>query len=321
MAPDGPDRARDEFSPWRFRWALLTTASTLCLIFVGGLVTSTGSGLSVPDWPLSYGQLMPPMIGGVRYEHSHRLVATGVGLLTLILALWTSLRDSRAWVRRLAWTALATVAAQGILGGLTVLFLLPPPISVAHACLAPGFFCLLITLTYWTCPPWVRAPLDGEDRGVRNAALLATVCVFVQIALGAVTRHMGAGLAIPDFPLAFGRLIPPMNSMPVLVHFAHRAFAVVVVIVVLRLVVSSRRSGDLGLVGLGGLSLVLLVIQITLGAVTVLSRRSVVPTTAHVATGAALLGACWLLTLHAHVRSRRAAPATVPVALLNPVGS
>src|SRR5438132_12273459 len=123
------------FAPWRHRLSLLLVASTLALIFVGGLVTSTGSGLSVPDWPLSYGRVMPPMVGGVFYEHGHRMVASTVGFLTLVLALWTAQAERRATVRRLAWAALAAVIAQGLLGGLTVLFLLPKAISIAHACL------------------------------------------------------------------------------------------------------------------------------------------------------------------------------------------
>src|SRR5437667_2183294 len=121
------------------RLCLALSACTLFLIFVGGLVTSTGSGLSVPDWPLSYGRLMPPMVGGIFYEHGHRMVASAVGLLTVVLAVWLSRREPRAWVRRLGYAALAAVVAQGVLGGLTVIFLLPTAVSVAHACLAQTF--------------------------------------------------------------------------------------------------------------------------------------------------------------------------------------
>src|SRR5687767_15862244 len=102
------------YSAWRHAWAMLTCAATLVLVFIGGLVTSTGSGLAVPDWPLSYGQLMPPMVGGVFYEHGHRMAATAVGLLTLVLALWTARREPRGSVRRLAWAALAAVITQGL---------------------------------------------------------------------------------------------------------------------------------------------------------------------------------------------------------------
>ena len=141
-------RDAPRFDPWRHRLGVATAAATLVLIFVGGLVTSTGSGLSVPDWPLSYGMLMPPMVGGVFYEHSHRMVASLVGFLTLVLAVWTARAEARAGVRRLAWAALAAVVAQGVLGGLTVIYLLPTPVSVAHACLAQTFFCITIALAY-----------------------------------------------------------------------------------------------------------------------------------------------------------------------------
>src|ERR1700730_4331426 len=115
------------------RFAVGTACATLVLIVAGGLVTSTESGLSVPDWPLSYGRLMPPMVGGVFYEHGHRMVATAVGLLTVVLAIWRRRPAPRAWVRRLGCAALAAVLAQVGLGGLTVIFLLPTAISVAHA--------------------------------------------------------------------------------------------------------------------------------------------------------------------------------------------
>jgi cytochrome c oxidase assembly protein subunit 15 len=141
-------------NPWRHRWCLLTLAATLALIFIGGLVTSTGSGLAVPDWPLSYGMLMPPMVGGVFYEHGHRMAAATVGLLTLVLAVWTTVDERRRGVRGLAWGALGAVVAQGLLGGLTVLYLLPPAVSVLHACLAQTFFCLIIALAYTTSREW-----------------------------------------------------------------------------------------------------------------------------------------------------------------------
>src|SRR5687767_6960230 len=117
------------------RFALFTACCTALLIFVGGLVTSTESGLSVPDWPTTYGWNMftfplENWVGGIRYEHGHRLVASFVGFLTVILAIWTYLKEKRTWVRRLAFTALLAVILQGVLGGLTVIFLLPTPISM-----------------------------------------------------------------------------------------------------------------------------------------------------------------------------------------------
>src|SRR3954463_15523843 len=110
-------------------WSIVLAACTLVLVVAGALVTSRDAGLSVPDWPLSYGKLMPPMEGGVRYEHSHRMVATTVGLLTIVLAVWLWRIDPRRWMRRLGLVALAVVIAQGLLGGMTVIFMLPKPVS------------------------------------------------------------------------------------------------------------------------------------------------------------------------------------------------
>jgi len=294
------------FSPWRHRFAVFTAACTLALIFVGGLVTSTGSGLAVPDWPLSYGMLMPPMVGGVFFEHGHRMVATFVGLLTTILAVWTARSEPRAGVRRLAWVALAAVVAQGILGGITVKFLLPTPVSVTHACLAQTFFCMTIALAYSTSREFLAGPSSDPDRAhVGPAAIVATAVVFLQLAVGAVMRHMGAGLAIRDFPLAQGRVIPAFDAPGVAVHFAHRVGAVLVLLAVVHLLLHAVRSRERRLIRTAAITLVLVVIQIGLGGATVLSSRAVVPTTAHVMVGAAVLGACWLSTLRAFRLLRR----------------
>ncbi len=136
-----------------------------------------------------------------------------------------------AGVRRLAWGALAAVVAQGVLGGLTVIFLLPTPVSVTHACLAQTFFCLVIALAYATSREWLSASPVADSFGMRGAATLATAIVFLQLFLGAVMRHTGAGLAIPDFPLAFGRLVPPFAEPAVVIHFAHRVGALLVAVV------------------------------------------------------------------------------------------
>jgi len=286
-------------APWRHRLALLTLAATLALIFIGGLVTSTGSGLSVPDWPLSYGMLMPPMVGGIFYEHGHRMAATAVGLLTLVLAVWTARADSRRGVRRLAWGALAAVVTQGILGGLTVIYLLPTPVSVSHACLAQIFFCLMIALAYTTSREWGSATPVADTARIRGAATVATAVVFTQLFLGAVMRHIGAGLAIPDFPLAFGRILPPFAESAVGIHFSHRIGALLVTVAIVALVLRARRSADPRFVGPATLALALTLVQIGLGAATVLMEKAVVPTTAHVATGAAILGTCFFLALRA----------------------
>ena len=305
-------QSESPYAPWRHRLAVLTLLATLALIFIGGLVTSTGSGLSVPDWPLSYGMLMPPMVGGVFYEHGHRMAASAVGFLTLVLAAWTSRREPRRGVRRLAWAALAAVVVQGLLGGATVIFLLPTPISVTHACLAQTFFCLVIALAYSTSPEWRDASPVADRVGLRGAAAFGTAVVFVQLLIGALMRHTGAGLAIPDFPLAFGRLWPPLSDAGVVVHFVHRLGAVCVLGAILHLAARARRSADPRFGRPATLALALTLVQIALGATAVLTQKSVVPTTAHVATGAAVLGVCFFLTLrafHLTAKSAHLAPA------------
>jgi cytochrome c oxidase assembly protein subunit 15 len=288
------------YDAWRHRFALLIVGATLVLIFAGGLVTSTGSGLAVPDWPLSYGMLMPPMVGGILFEHGHRMVAASVGFLTLVLAAWTARTERRAGVRRLAWAALGVVIAQGVLGGLTVLFLLPTAVSVSHACLAQAFFCLTIALAYACSSEWLSAvPREGDRSGAGAAASAATILVFVQLVLGALMRHLNAGLAIPDFPLALGRLVPPFESVGIAIHFSHRLVAVAVVAAVFRLLLAARRSGLRPLRRTAVLAMALVWIQAGLGALTVLSGKAVLPTTLHVATGAAVLGTCFLATLRA----------------------
>src|SRR5262245_17982079 len=139
-------QARPTFDPSRHRFTVLLAAATVVLLAAGALVTSTGSGLSVPDWPLSFGRVMPPMVGGVLFEHGHRMVAGTVGLLTVVMAFWYARREPRREPRRLAFIALAAVVAQGLLGGLTVLLRLPPAVSVLHACIAQAFFALVVTL-------------------------------------------------------------------------------------------------------------------------------------------------------------------------------
>ena len=142
-------------SLWLHRYAVLVAGATFLLILAGALVTSNDAGLAVPDWPLSYGGLTPPMVGGIFYEHGHRLVAATVGLMTIGLAVWLWRREPRRWVRLLGWAALGTVVVQGILGGITVLYYLPPAVSIAHACLAQFFFCCTVSLAVFTSPSWV----------------------------------------------------------------------------------------------------------------------------------------------------------------------
>jgi cytochrome c oxidase assembly protein subunit 15 len=289
-------------SPALHRLAAFTAAATLVLLFAGGLVTSTGSGLAVPDWPLSFGQVFPAMEGGVLYEHGHRLVASFVGFLTLILALWTVVADARPGVRALGLVALFAVVLQGVLGGVTVLYKLPMAVSVTHACLAQVFFCLTVALALVTSRTWLAPPAvpPAAAERVATAAATATAVCFVQLVLGALMRHMHAGLAIPDFPLAFGRLIPPLVTPYITVHFAHRVWALAVVAAVGWTALRALRGPDVAwLRRPARVALALVVLQITLGAFTIWSRRAVVIATLHLVVGASLLATCLLLALRA----------------------
>jgi cytochrome c oxidase assembly protein subunit 15 len=283
------------------RFAVALAAATVLLIVAGGLVTSTESGLSVPDWPTTYGQNMftfplSKMVGGIRFEHTHRLVASTVGFLTIVFAFWLWRQEPRGWVRRLGYAALATVVAQGVLGGLTVLFLLPTAVSVAHACLAQTFFCLTVALAVVTSPRWRDAEPVAPGRVGRAAKILLGV-VFLQLLIGAVMRHTKAGLAIPDFPLAFGRVVPPIASFSVAVHFSHRIGAMAVAAMAFLVLARARRSGRPGLRKTAVAIASLVLLQIALGGLTVLSRKDVLITTGHVAAGALILGASLALAL------------------------
>ncbi len=173
--------------------------ATFFLLVAGAMVTSTGSGLAVPDWPLSFGTLFPPMVGGVLYEHGHRLIAGTVALLTLILCIWILAKETRAWVRRMALAAFGVVCLQAVLGGLTVLLKLPPSISIAHAGLAEIFFALIVSLAIVTNPSW-NAPsditLENDDvLALKVLSVSAAVVVYVQILLGALMRHTNTGIS------------------------------------------------------------------------------------------------------------------------------
>jgi heme a synthase len=294
----------DSITPfWLRQFTKLTAASTLFLIFAGAMVTSTSSGLAVPDWPLSYGQLMPPMVGGIFYEHGHRMIATFVGLLTLIQAFWLQFREPKRAVRLLGWTSLVTVIVQGVLGGLTVLFLLPTAISVSHAALAQIFLGLntaIAFLTSRTWHEWSTASRAEPDSLLSSGVKIVLVLIFLQTLAGALMRHMGAGLVIPDFPLSFGRLVPPFLSMEIVVNFTHRFGALVVSAAILWLLPAVLRSASEGLRRLYYVLVGLLALQITLGAWTVWSLKHAFTTSLHVTTGATMLAVAVMLALATH---------------------
>lgn len=182
------------------RFALFLAFATLLLIVAGALVTSNDAGLSVPDWPTSFGSLykMPPMVGGVKYEHGHRMFAEFIGLLIIVMAVWTQKVEQRKWMKALGWIALAAVVGQGVLGGLTVLFYLPWAVSTAHATLAQTIFCVVVAMALFTSKTWLQdaEPMVEHDLSPSTATLttLTAACVWVQLILGAAFRHSGIKL-------------------------------------------------------------------------------------------------------------------------------
>ena len=280
------------------RFALFTAFATLCLLAAGGLVTSNEAGLSVPDWPLSYGQWMPPMVGGVLYEHGHRMIAAFVGLLTVILALWIGRVESRSWVKKLAWAALGAVVAQGVLGGVTVLMLLPAAVSVSHACLAQLFFCMIVSLTLVTSPRWraqrqdrSRPLSDGGAFSLARLTVAANAVIFLQLTAGAALRHKALGV------------------IPHLVGAA--CVALVVMWIVARVAARHSARGEvlawtLILNSLLGLQLVLGAAAYWIRQVTATAPQPLPPmvilTVSHLVAGALLLAASVVLTIEVHAR-------------------
>jgi cytochrome c oxidase assembly protein subunit 15 len=294
-------------------FAVLVAASTLLLIFAGGLVTSTGSGLAVPDWPSTYGWFMfsfplDKMVGGIFYEHGHRLIASTVGFLIVVLAVWLWRAEPRRWVRRLGFLALAAVIAQGILGGITVLLLLPDAISISHAGLAQLVWCLTVTIALVTSRGWLRGYADRsgtitpDDGRLRTIACVTTAGIYLQILVGATMRHTEAGLAIPDFPLAFGHLLPPQWDPKIAVHFVHRLGALGVTLLVLttaaRVIVRHRNRPEL--VRPAALLVGLVAVQVTLGAYVIWTAKQFILNSAHVATGGMVLATALVLALRAN---------------------
>jgi cytochrome c oxidase assembly protein subunit 15 len=291
---------------WLHRYAKFVSAATIVLIVAGGLVTSTGSGLAVPDWPTSYGWNMftfplEHMVGGIFYEHGHRLIASGVGSLTVVLALWLWRAEPRRWLRLLGFTALGVVILQGLLGGITVLYFLPTAVSTAHAGLAQIFFCLTIAISLFTSAGWKtgHAAPPVDDAVLRLLAARTTALIYLQIIVGATMRHSGAGLAIPDFPLIFGGLLPPYWTPQIAVHYAHRVGAVFVTLAIVATVghvwYHHRERQELRRPANALLCLVF--VQMALGGLVVLLQKHVAINTAHVVVGALVLATSLVLTL------------------------
>ena len=279
------------------------------LLIAGALVTSTQSGLAVPDWPLSYGKVMPPMVGGILYEHGHRLVAAAVSTLVVLeLGALLFLLKGRKTVKVLAAAAFVAILLQALLGGLTVLFLLPPAVSSAHAALAEIVFALTAVVALMCSKTWkglieenLRISSNGEEaKAALRWTVLAAGATFVQIVLGAVMRHTGAGLAISDFPTSFGHLFPSLaeiSSPGVPIHLAHRlgALAVVVLVAFAARALSALPGPVFPTLGASWAGLVCM--QAFLGASSIWSAKAVPLTVAHLAVGAL----CWVIGVLASV--------------------
>lgn len=261
---------------------------TFCLILLGGIVHSSGSSLACPDWPLCYGQFFPKMVGGVAIEHSHRLLASLIGTLTIVLAILGTRQPDRQ-LERLAFAALFLVIVQGVFGGITVLYQLPTAISTAHLSIAMLFFSLVLWMTLKSYPAMAR---NSIKLPARPWILVMTLLIYGQIILGALVRHTGASVACPDLPFCYGMLWPIGLHPAAQLHMLHRWSAVLVALVVLStcffVLQQSAEESRLRFFALNAVLLVFL--QIALGSASVLTQMNMAVVTGHLAGGVLLLG-------------------------------
>jgi cytochrome c oxidase assembly protein subunit 15 len=308
----------DRSSQWLHRFAVLTAIATLFLICSGGMVTSKGVGLAVPDWPTTFGYNMflfpvSRWVGGIFFEHTHRLIASTVGFLTIILALWIWRKDGRRWLRNLGFAALGAVILQGVLGGLRVT-LLKDEIGVFHACLAQAYFGMLIVIALATSRFW-RGLAGAAQHAVPTKKLArivigTTMFIFLQLGLGATMRHQHRDLSILDFPVAYGQIIPDVSPAKIAeinswrdaralsdvtpfqiwLQMAHRFVALIIAAGVIASLLLSRKTaaGPGRIAQLSDLWFLLLAGQITLGAWVIWSNKAADIATAHVAVGATM---------------------------------
>lgn len=286
-------------------YGIALSASTFLLLFAGGMVTSTNSGLSVPDWPTTFGQnmfLYPPsmMKGGIFYEHGHRLFASLVGFLTIGNCLAYLFLEKRKWMKWTGFLALVLVIIQGVLGGLTVRYKLPMPVSAAHACTAELFFGVTLLMAFATSRAWIHSPpvrfrLNSPEQAL---SLAFCVAVFLQIMVGAVMRHSYAGLSIPTFPMAYGQFIPPFWNFGIVVHFLHSRVGASILILLggalIYFVFASKRLPG-AVKGLGGMLGLTLIGQCLLGMMTIWTGKAPLPTTFHLSMGALVFATGLLL--------------------------
>ena len=293
--------------------------ATLLLIWSGGLVTSKGVGLAVPDWPNTFGYNMflfpvSKWVGGVFFEHTHRLLASTIGFLTIILAIWLWRSEDRRWVRNLGLVALGAVILQGVLGGLRVT-MLKDEIGIFHACLAQAFLALLVIIALVTSDFWPRLPNEDVDlkkfAPIKTMALAITAAIYLQLALGATMRHQHLDLAILDFPTANGAWLPDtrpgtivrinlwrdahalsdVTAFQIWLQMAHRFLAAIIGVAVIAFCLRVCRDAHqiASLKRLSILWVVFLFLQLMLGAWTIWSNKAADVATAHVAIGATML--------------------------------
>lgn len=309
------------------RFSCLLVFSVLGLIFFGALVKSHEAGLAVPDWPRSFGENMftfPPSkwIDKIWYEHVHRLIASGIGVLTVIAAIWVSFQKQVSRTTKwLAWVCVLAVSIQGILGGLTVLHRLPVFLSASHGVLAQSFLVLCVILAYQLSSEWNErkiAQAASGDARLYRLSLVFFFCIFVQLVVGAIMRHMEAGLALPDFPLHAGRVLPslndaalqaineqraslhfaPVSGSQVFIHLVHRYLGIAIFLLGVPFSLLAYRSSRTKPLQRSFFALgILLLIQFLLGIFTIWSGRNPTTTSLHVLFGAILIGLMTLCVL------------------------
>jgi len=309
---------------WLRRFSKFTVFSTIILIFAGALVKSHEVGLSVPDWPTTYGYNMftfpiENMVGGIFYEHSHRLIASFVGLLSIILAVWMGITEKRNWVKKIGYFAVGLVIIQGLFGGLTVLFFLPTAISMAHGIIAQLFLLLLTLIAYVFSAEYnseISIKHSKNHSSILKWSRITLSVIFVQLIFGAWMRHLNAGLAIPDFPTVgwtwlpminddilqrinewrFDYDLPLISSFPAWVHLLHRVWAMVVTISIFifgHYYFRGNRDYNFTMILLH----VGIISQLMFGAFTIWSGKAPIITSFHVVNGAILLALSFLMVL------------------------
>jgi heme a synthase len=310
---------RGDYSKWLNRFAWLTCVATLLLICSGGMVTSKNVGLAVPDWPTTFGYNMflfpvSKWVGGILFEHTHRLMGSLVGFLTIILAVWLWMWEDRRWVRNLGAIAVLGVVLQGVLGGLRVT-MMKDQIGIFHACVAQAFLGLLIFIALVTTQFWrslTNRAIDSQRfLPTKTLAMAITAAIYVQLALGATMRHQHRDLAILDFPTANGAWIPDtsaaalskinawrdgralseVTAFQIWLQMAHRLLALVIAIAIITFCVRVWRAADAPAFfkRLSLLWVALVVSQGALGGWVIWSNKAADVATAHVALGAVML--------------------------------